>query len=151
MFRSLTVVYLHKPSRVDAKRLPIIEYGLTDAFRDFCRETFDMCGPQDYPPLRLATTNTTDGLAKTLFTSGGMRGVLTELGRSCSLFLIDDDFIGQSIGGKDLRDWLKLFFPAIPKVVLTRPGHSDVALPARRWIKKEIGRASCRERVLRLV
>ena len=137
MVRALTVFYLHRPHRLDAKRLPVMEYGLTDAFRDFCRETFDTRAPLDYPPLKLIVSNTTEALAKALFTSGGPRGVLTEQGRACCLFVIDDDLMESSIEGLSLRNWLKLFFPAIPKVVLTRLGHADVALPARRWTKKD--------------
>ena len=136
MVRSLTVFYLHRANRLDARRLPVVEYGLTDAFRDFCRETFDTVAALDYPPLRLVTANTTEALAKALFTSGGPRGVLTEAGRACCLFLIDDDLLESSMDGLTLRNWLKLFFPAIPKVVLTRSGHAEVALPARRWTKK---------------
>ena len=52
MVRSLSVMYLHRANRLDAKRLPLMEYGLTDAFRDFCRETFDARGALDYPPLK---------------------------------------------------------------------------------------------------
>ena len=136
MVRSLTVFYLHRANRLDARRLPVVEYGLTDAFRDFCRETFDTVAALDYPPLRLVTANTTEALAKALFTSGGPRGVLTEAGRACCLFLIDDDLLESSMDGLTLRNWLKLFFPAIPKVVLTRSGHAEVTLPARRWTKK---------------
>ena len=136
MIRTLSVFYLHKPNRYDAKRLPVIEYGLTDAFRDFCRETFDSRGALDYPPMKLVTVPDAPSLAKALFTSGGPRGVLTELGRACCLFLIDDDLMKLEVEGLSLRSWLKLFFPAIPKVVLTRPGHPAVALPARRWTKK---------------
>lgn len=137
MVRALTVFYLHKAHRLDARRLPVVEYGLTDAFRDFCRETFDTGAPLDYPPLRLVVAPTAEALAKALFTSGGPRGVLTEAGRACCLFLIDDDLLeASSVEGLTLRNWLKLFFPAIPKVVLTRPGHAEVALPARRWTKK---------------
>ena len=137
MVRSLSVFYLHRPNKLDSKRLPLIEYGLADAFRDFCRETFDTGMPLDYPPLKLMVVNTTDDLRKGLFTSGGQRGVLTESGRACCLFLIDDDLVETVVDGKGLRDWLKLFFPAIPKVVLTRAGHPDVVLPARRWTKKD--------------
>ena len=136
MVRSLTVFYLHRANRLDARRLPVVEYGLTDAFRDFCRETFDTVAALDYPPLRLVTANTTEALAKALFTSGGPRGVLTEAGRACCLFLIDDDLLESSMDGLTLRNWLKLFFPAIPKVVLTRSGHAEVTLRARRWTKK---------------
>ena len=136
MIRTLTVFYLHKPGRFDAKRLPVIEYGLTDAFRDICRETVDARGALDYPPMKLVTVHDAPTLAKGLFTSGGPRGVLTELGRACCLFLIDDDLMKMEVEGLSLRSWLKLFFPAIPKVVLMRPGHPAVALPARRWTKK---------------
>lgn len=136
MVRSLAVFYLHRAHRLDARRLPVVEYGLADAFRDFCRETFDTVAPLDYPPLKLVVAGTAGALAKALFTSGGPRGVLTEAGRACCLFLIDDEMLESSVDGLTLRNWLKLFFPAIPKVVLTRPGHAEVALPARRWTKK---------------
>lgn len=137
MVRLLTVFYLHKPGKHDAKRLPVIEYGLTDAFRDFCRETFDTVAALDYPALKLVVKNTTDELSKSLFTSGGPRSVLTEQGRACCLFVIDDELVESTVEGQPLRDWFKLFFPAVPKVVLTRPGHPEVALPARRWTKKD--------------
>ena len=114
----------------------MIRKAIRSVFRDFCRETFDTVAALDYPPLRLVTANTTEALAKALFTSGGPRGVLTEAGRACCLFLIDDDLLESSMDGLTLRNWLKLFFPAIPKVVLTRSGHAEVALPARRWTKK---------------
>ncbi len=136
MIRTLTVFYLHRPGRFDSKRLPVIEYGLTDAFRDFCRETFDTRGALDYPPLKLVAVPDAPSLGKALFTSVGPRSVLTEQGRACCLFVIDDDLLGSELEGLSLRAWLKLFFPAIPKVVLTKPGHPAVTLPARRWTKK---------------
>ena len=136
MIRSLTVFYLHKPGRMDSRRLPTIEYGLNDAFRAFCRETFDTNAPLDYPPLKLVVSPDGESFAKALFTSRGPRGVLTEAGRACCLFLLDDDMMETSIDGKQPRDWLRLFFPAVPKVVLTRPGHADVTMPTRRWTKK---------------
>ena len=137
MIRTLTVFYLHRPHRLDGKNLPVVEYGLSDAFREFCRETFDARGPLDYPPLKLVTVNVADNLARALFTSGGPRGVLTDAGRACCLFLIDDAFMSDTVDGRPLRTWLKLFFPAVPKVLVTRPGHPDVPLPARRWTKKD--------------
>ena len=139
MIRTLSVFYLHKPSRQDARILQVMEYGMTDAFREFCRETFDASVPHDYPPLKLAAVPSAEALAKSLFTSGGPRGVLTEQGRACCLFLIDADFIDAFLEGMDLREWLKLFFPAIPKVVLVRRGQSrDIAMPSRRWTKKDV-------------
>ena len=82
MVRSLAVFYLHRAHRLDARRLPVVEYGLADALRDFCRETFDTVAPLDYPPLKLVVAGTAGALAKALFTSGGPRGVLTEAGRA---------------------------------------------------------------------
>ena len=154
MIRTLTVFYLHKPHRQDAKNLPVVEYGLSDAFRDFCRETFDARAPLDYPPLKLVTVYAPDDLARALFTSGGPRGVLTDAGRACCLFLIDDEFMSADIEGRPLRAWMKLFFPAIPKVVVTWRGHADVAIPARRWTKKDFAvfthPAKCHERIVHL-
>ena len=143
MVRSLTVFYLHKVGPRDLRRLPVIECGINDAFRDFCRETFDAGAPLDYPPLKLFVTTDGETFAKGLFTSRGPRGVLTEAGRACCLFLIDDDMMDATIDGKAPREWLKVFFPAVPKVVLTRPGHADVVLPARRWAKKDARVLEC--------
>ena len=154
MIRTLTVFYLHKPHRQDAKNLPVVEYGLSDAFREFCRETFDARAPLDYPPLKLVTVHAPDDLARALFTSGGPRGVLTDAGRACCLFLIDDEFMSADIEGRSLRAWMKLFFPAIPKVVVTWRGHAEVAIPARRWTKKDVAvfthPAKCHERIVHL-
>ncbi len=138
MIRSLAVFYLHKAGRADARNLSVMEYGLTDAFREFCRETFDTVAAHDYPPLRLATASSPEELSARLFTSGGPRAVLTEAGRSCCLFLVDADFMDSYLEGMDLKDWLRHFFPAIPKVALVRKGHPlAIPLPARRWTKKD--------------
>jgi len=137
MVRSLTVFYLQRESRSDARRHAIVECGLNDAFRDFCRETFDCTAPLDYPPMKLVVATDGETFAKALFTSRGPRGVLTEAGRACCLFLIDDDMMNETVDGKTPREWLRVFFPAVPKVVVMRPGHAEVPLPARRWTKKE--------------
>ena len=57
MVRSLTVFYLHRANRLDARRLPVVEYGLTDAFRDFCRETFDTVADSFCPPNATQSSN----------------------------------------------------------------------------------------------
>lgn len=97
MIRTLTAIYLHRAGKLDARRLPVIECGMADAFRDFCRETFDVDAPLDYPPLKLVTVNSAVDLAKTLFTSDGPRGVLTDHGRACCLFLIDDVLVDERL------------------------------------------------------
>lgn len=97
MIRTLTAIYLHRAGKLDARRLPVIECGMADAFRDFCRETFDVDAPLDYPPLKLVTVNSAVDLAKTLFTSDGPRGVLTDHGRAYCLFLIDDVLVDERL------------------------------------------------------
>ena len=154
MIRTLTVFYLHAARRQDAKVLPVIEQGLADAFRDFCRETFDSGSSLDYPPLKLVTVLAPTGLSRALFTSDGPRSVLTDAGRACCLFLVDDDFMSSYVEERPLKEWLRLFFPAIPKVLVTRPGHPDVILPARRWTRKDFSvfarPARCHERIVHL-
>ena len=66
MIRTLTAIYLHRAGKLDARRLPVIECGMADAFRDFCRETFDVDAPLDYPPLKLVTVNSAVDLATTI-------------------------------------------------------------------------------------
>ena len=73
MIRTLTVFYMHRPHRQDGKNQPGVEYGLADAFREFCRETFDARGPLDYPPLKLVTVNVADNLARARSSRAGGR------------------------------------------------------------------------------
>ena len=134
--RALTVFWLHRPSARDTKVMPVVEYGLSDAFRDFCHDTFNVREPQDYPPLKLATVPAPADLPAALFIDGDPRLGLTAAGSECCLVLIDDDLVQERVGGQPLRDWFRTYLPTIPKVVLTRPGHPPVALPQRRWTKK---------------
>ncbi len=133
MAKTLSIFYLHRPAKRDAERLPTIEYGLSDAFRDFCRETFDTSQPFDYPPLKLVTVFSPAEFASALFAGPGR---LSDKGRAACCFLIDDDLLGAVVEGLDIKEWLRLYFPTVPKVVLTHPGRPDVPLPARRWTKK---------------
>ena len=134
--RSLTVFWVHTPNARDAKIMPVVEYGLSDAFRDFCHDTFNVRDPLEYPPLKLVTVPSPAALPAALFIAGDPRRGLTGAGGECCLFLIDDDALSGSVGSLPLKNWFKTFLPAIPKVVLTRPGHAPVALPQRRWTKK---------------
>lgn len=134
--RSLTVFWLHTPTARDAKIMPVVEFGLSDAFRDFCHDTFNMQVPLDYPPLKLVTVSSAGDLPAALFIGGDYRRGLTDAGADCCLFLIDDSELAATIGSLPLKNWFKVFLPAIPKVVLTRPGHPAVVLPQRRWAKK---------------
>ena len=134
--RSLTVFWVHTPNARDAKIMPVVEYGLSDAFRDFCHDTFNVRDPLEYPPLKLVTVPSPAALPAARFIAGDPRRGLTGAGGECCLFLIDDDALSGSVGSLPLKNWFKTFLPAIPKVVLTRPGHAPVALPQRRWTKK---------------
>lgn len=138
MIRTLSVFYIHRPYGPGSTLLSTVEQGLADAFRDFCAETFNVDGPVDYPPMRLVAVESVGDLARKLFTSEGPRGVLTEAGRTCCLFMVEDALVDSIIERLPLRDWLKLFFPAVPKVLMTTPGQAPVALVAHRWVRKEI-------------
>lgn len=134
--RTLTVFWLHAPQPRDAKIMPVVEYGLSDAFREFCHDTFNVRDPLEYPPLKLVTVSSPSALPTALFIGGNPRLGLTEHGADCCLFLIDDMMMAEKAAALRLRAWFKAYLPAIPKVVLTRPGHPQVALPQRRWTKK---------------
>lgn len=89
MIRTLTAIYLHRAGKLDARRLPVIECGMADAFRDFCRETFDVDAPLDYPPLKLVTVNSAVDLATTilfLVTAGTAEEHFEYLFRVCREF-----------------------------------------------------------------
>ncbi len=135
--RALTVFWLHeKDGSRDEKILPVVEYGLSSAFREFCRDTFDVREMLEYPPLKLIPISSPEQLPAALFIEGDVRKGLTEVGSECVLFLIDDVFMDSLIGKLPIKSYFKAILPAIPKVVLTRPGHNAIALPQRRWTKK---------------
>lgn len=136
---SLTVFYLHAPSARDEKILPVMEYGMADAFRAFCRETFDTTEALDYPSLKLIAVPSTGALEKAIFgVPDDSLHFLTPEGRSTGLFMIDDNLMDSSFGDIPLKDWLRQYFPSIPKVVVMH-GRQKGALSAsysRRWTKK---------------
>ena len=134
--RYLSVLWLHRQMPSDHKTVPTVEYGLSDAFREFCHEAFNVRMPMEYPPLRLHTVASAAEMPLTLFEDGDPRNGLTDFGRDICLFMVDDLLLDDTIGGLPLKEWLKLYLPAIPKVVITWPGHPAVALPQRRWAKK---------------
>ena len=65
--RSLSVLWLHVPGAGDADVMPIVEHGLSDAFRDFCAEAFNVRMPLEYPPLKLTTVPSPESLPDALF------------------------------------------------------------------------------------
>ena len=138
MSSNLTVFYLHKPNERDAKNLPQMEFGLTDAFADFCRETFNTVEPLDYPPLKLVTASSATELESALFLGGDESRGLTEDGQCACLFLVDDILLDTYVDDLPFRTWLRAYFPAIPRVLVTWPGHAAHAMPQRRWTKKSI-------------
>ena len=136
--RTLSVLWLHAPENGADAPLHMVEYGLTDAFRDFCHIAFNVRLPMDYPPLRLTTVSSPENLQKALFIGGTPRKGLTDNGDDVCLFLIDDSLYSGKVGNFSLKDWFKTYVPALPKVVVTYPGHPSVVVPQRRWAKKEI-------------
>ena len=135
--RTLSILWLHEPAEGDGKLKPVVEYGLADAFRDFCREAFDVRMPLEYPPLRLTVVPCPEELPKALFIDGNARNGLTENGDDVCLFLVDDDLYGREVEGVPLKHWLRTYIPAVPKVAIAYPGHAPVAVQQRRWTKKD--------------
>ena len=78
---------MHKPAPGDAKDVPVVEYGLSDAFREFCHDAFNVRMPLEYPPLKLRTVGVADELPQALFEGGDPRKGMTECGRDVCLFL----------------------------------------------------------------
>ena len=136
--RSLTVLWLHKPLGDDDSSIPLVEHGLSDAFRDFCHDAFNVRMPMEYPPLKLVAISGPEQLPHVLFVGGDPAQGLGEAGGDTCLFLVDDNFFGDRVWNLSLKDWLKAYIPAIPRVVVTYPGHAPVVVPQRRWAKKPI-------------
>ncbi|HOR98180.1 MAG TPA: aminotransferase class I/II-fold pyridoxal phosphate-dependent enzyme, partial [Kiritimatiellia bacterium] len=142
----LTVLYLqNQPLAPDA--LQTLTHGLSDTFRAFCNETFPSEEPIDWPPLRVVPVTSTQTLKQALFAVGPASGPLTEDGKNCVLFLLDDAFRDPAsdqtiplhsltLDGIPLTLWLYTYFPPIPKIVLTTPGTERVRVPSRRWVLK---------------
>ena len=118
--------------------MPIIEHGLSDAFRDFCGEAFNVRMPLEYPPLKLVTIASPEEVPGALFIGGDYRHGLTEGGDDTCLFMVDDSLYSSSIEGMPLKDWLKASIPAIPRIVVTHSGNAPVVVPQRRWAKKDV-------------
>ncbi len=146
MIQPLTVVYLHPPADGDSRLLPEIEYGLSDAFRNVCKEIFTYEDPLDYPRLKLVTTPTPEALDELLFSVKNDRHFVSDAAKFCCLFLFDDEVPGPDgemvpldearLDGLSPAQWFLTYFPSIPKVLLTKPGHRKIIVPTRRWTVK---------------
>lgn len=125
-----------------------LAHGLSDTFHAFCEETFPSEEPIDWPPLRIVAVSTAEELNNALFLAGdSANGLLTDDGKDCILFLLDDAFTDVTSGRRlplhaltvdsiPFPQWLNTYFPAIPKVVLTTPGAEKVRIPSKRWVLK---------------
>lgn len=142
----LTVVYLQKAS-YPHDEIQTITHGLSDTFRAFCNDTFPSDEPIDWPPIRILSVYDAVSLKKALFTEQNTRGPLTDQGKRCILFLLDDTYIDPQTGatiplhrlmldGIPLTLWLYTYFPPIPKIVLLTPGAARIKIPSRRWVLK---------------
>ncbi|MDR2849489.1 MAG: hypothetical protein LBW77_02965, partial [Verrucomicrobiota bacterium] len=142
----LTVFYLQSAPRAQPDLLRLT-YGLSDTFRAFCNETFPSEDPIDWPPLRIVPVTNADTLKRSLFADIEDARALTDDGKNCILFLLDDVFPNPDggaprplhtlqIDGHPLTQWLYTFFPAIPKIVLATARAERVRVPTRRWVIK---------------
>lgn len=121
--RSLSVLWLHKKSAADDKNLPLIEYALSDAFKDFCQSVFNVHVPLEYPPLRLSVVENADEIP-----------LIPHI--DMCLFMVDDNLLSSYVGECTLKEYLSLYFPQLPRLVVAYPGHKRVVVPTRRWVKK---------------
>ncbi len=147
MLHPLTVIYLHKPNPGDNDFLSEMEYGISDVFRSFCRKIFSFDEPLDYPRLKLITVSSPEELDCLLFAVKNDRHFVTDAAKYCCLFIFDDEITDSdgnpqpldtfSLDGLPLQKWFLTYFPAIPKVILTQPGHAKVNINSRRWIYKQ--------------
>jgi arginine/lysine/ornithine decarboxylase len=143
----LTVFYLQDAS-LDSRHLKNLTHGLSDTFRAFCDETFPSDDPIDWPPLRVVPFTSPAELKRGLFSDGTAEHMMTDDGKNCILFLLDDVYPdladparrlplhALTLDGLPLPQWLYTHFPPIPKIVLTTPGAERVRLPSRRWVLK---------------
>ena len=136
--RKLAILWLHAPDAGDGDMLSVVEHGLSDAFRDFCVEAFNVRMPLEYPPLKLTTVSSPEAIPDALFIDGDPSHGMTEGGDDICLFMVDDCFYSENIRGVPLKDWLKTYIPALPKVAVVHPGRSPIVVPQRRWAKKGI-------------
>ncbi|MBR4188938.1 MAG: aminotransferase class I/II-fold pyridoxal phosphate-dependent enzyme [Kiritimatiellae bacterium] len=165
MLQPLHVVYLHAPADDDGAVLPEMEYGLSDAFRAFCKEAFSNGHPLDFPRLKLLVVRTPQELSDLLFDVEDRHRFVSDAAQHCCLFLFDDALPGAEgeaerpvqsleVDGMPLARWFLAYFPALPKVVLERPGRAEAPPPTRRWTARpaEMFRnpAAHRERLVRL-
>jgi len=112
---------------------------LQEVFREFWRDTFSPHFDSKCPvKLKLLQAESAGALKSLLFRSGN---AVTSDASRCCLFILDimvpqEDGRGEEqeinaliLDGRPLPDWLDLYFPAIPKLCLTRLGAEAVALP----------------------
>lgn len=144
----LNIIYLHSPSPDDGAILTEMEYGLSDAFRSFCRKIFSFGEPIEFPRLKVIPVATPKALDNLLFAVENDRHFVSDAAKYCCLFLFDDELDSPDgpraldeflIDGMAFQKYFLAYFPAIPKVILTRPGHRKVAIQSRRWISKARG------------
>ena len=102
--RFLTVLWLHEPGAGDADLMPVVEHGLSDAFRDFCAEAFNVRMPLEYPPLRLTTAQSPESLPDALFIDGDPSRGMTEGGDDVCLFMVDDALYCGTVRGVPLKE-----------------------------------------------
>ncbi len=138
---ALTVFYLTHAPEVTPTVVQTLEDGFSDAFQAMCRAHFNVEGPLEYPDLHCEVVASPEALSAALFETRDDKHFLSAKGQRCCLFLIDDELDGKAVfeyrlEGLTLPEWFLTYFPAIPKVLITRPDHPKLHLPTRRWSQK---------------
>ncbi len=138
---ALTLFYLTDAPEVTPSLVQTVEDGFSDAFQAMCRAHFNFSAPLEYPDLICEVVSSLEALSDALFRTQDNKRVLSPKGERCCLFLIDDQLAGRAVfdhrlEGLTLPEWLLTYFPAIPKVLITRPEHPKLHLPTRRWSQK---------------
>ncbi len=134
--QTLSVLWLTHDPEITPAFIQEVEYTLSDAFQAFCRDSFTTEKPLDYPALHLIAVPSLEAFKAELYP-------MTERACTCCLFMFDDELDGRALfeytlDGLSLPTWLLTTFPAIPKLLVTRPGHKRLPLPTRRWIAKPL-------------
>ena len=150
--KNLSIIYLQASDSDSVETREKLSSDLSGLFRTFFMTTFaSPLMPDACPAVKVVPIPDTSALVETLFVNGeSQRGALTDDGMNCILFLIDDHlrnsrdeertipFYQTQADGLPLRQWLDTYFPAQPKLVLSRGRYHGDRLDAlsSRWLSK---------------
>ncbi|MBQ9431666.1 MAG: hypothetical protein IJU44_08965 [Kiritimatiellae bacterium] len=149
--KTLSFIYLMRDQQNAEDICENLSCAFTGLFRTFYVSSFASPQmPHDCPAIRVVPVRTLDELLKTLFVDGAVHnGFLTDSGKECALFLIDDHlhsgntpeplpFHQARVDGWPLTRWLDTYFPAQPKIVISYGRYHGDHLDSlySRWLSK---------------